>query len=160
MAETDSKAPTADPARAGTAPVDPTNLVPDVDAARMQDGAEAAADAAGAEGVGERTRSAARPRWRPRPGAGSATTKAADPPAIHVVPVSMIRIQRCFSRVGSGIGHRPDTMPVDGDSLMIHGPTKPARARVGKMTGVDLLVLAAEIGGTVGACLAVHLWMV
>jgi hypothetical protein len=45
-------APTSDPGRAGTAPVDPTNLVPGVDADRMQDGAEAAADAAGAEGSG------------------------------------------------------------------------------------------------------------
>ena len=45
-------AATSDPGRAGTAPVDPTNLVPGVDAGRMQDGAEAAADAAGAEGSG------------------------------------------------------------------------------------------------------------
>lgn len=45
-------APTNDPGHAGTAPVDPINLVPGVDAERMQDGAEAAADAAGAEGVG------------------------------------------------------------------------------------------------------------
>ena len=45
-------APTADPGRAGTAPVDPTNLTPGIDAGRMQEGAEAAADAAGAEGSG------------------------------------------------------------------------------------------------------------
>ncbi len=45
-------APTSDPEREGTAPIDPTNLAPEVDAKRMQEGAEAAADAAGAEGVG------------------------------------------------------------------------------------------------------------
>ena len=44
--------PSADPGRAGTAPVDPTNLTPGIDAGRMQEGAEAAADAAGAEGSG------------------------------------------------------------------------------------------------------------
>ena len=44
--------PTSEPGRAGTAPVDPTNIAPEVDADRMQDGAEAAADAAGAEGAG------------------------------------------------------------------------------------------------------------
>ena len=48
----DDPAPTADPGRAGTAPVDPTNIAPNVDAERMQEGAEAAADAAGAEGAG------------------------------------------------------------------------------------------------------------
>ncbi len=52
MPTTDDKSQTADPERAGTAPVDPTNLIPDVDEKRMQDGAEAAADAAGAEGTG------------------------------------------------------------------------------------------------------------
>ena len=45
-------APTADPDAAGTAPIDPVNLMPGVDADRMQEGAEAAADAAGAEGAG------------------------------------------------------------------------------------------------------------
>ncbi len=44
--------PTADPERSGTAPVDPTNIAPEVDAGRMQEGAEAAADAAGEEGAG------------------------------------------------------------------------------------------------------------
>ena len=38
--------------------------------------------------------------------------------------------------------------------------SKPARARVGKMTGLDVLVLAAEVGGSIGACLAIHAWMV
>ena len=38
-------------------------------------------------------------------------------------------------------------------------PGKPARSRAGKLTGRDLLVLAAEIGGAVGACLAVHACM-
>lgn len=54
MADQPSKSPTptADPERAGTAPVDPTNLTPGVDAERMQSGADVAADAAGAEGVG------------------------------------------------------------------------------------------------------------
>ena len=52
MAASDETAPTADPGGAGTAPVDPVNLVRGVDAGRMQDGAEAAADAAGAEGAG------------------------------------------------------------------------------------------------------------
>ena len=50
--QSNDPAPTSDPGRAGTAPVDPTNLVPGVDAERMQEGAEAAADAAGAEGAG------------------------------------------------------------------------------------------------------------
>ena len=45
-------APTTDPGRAGTVPVDPINLTPGIDAKRMQDGADASADAAGAEGVG------------------------------------------------------------------------------------------------------------
>ena len=40
------------PDGAGTAPVDPANIAPEVDAARMQEGAEAAADAAGVEGAG------------------------------------------------------------------------------------------------------------
>ena len=40
------------PDSAGTAPVDPANIAPEVDAGRMQEGAEEAADAAGAEGVG------------------------------------------------------------------------------------------------------------
>jgi hypothetical protein len=45
-------APTADPDRAGTAPVDPVNIAPKVDDRAMEEGAEAAADAAGAEGEG------------------------------------------------------------------------------------------------------------
>ncbi len=36
----------------GTAPVDQADIAPEVDAGRMQEGAEAAADAAGAEGAG------------------------------------------------------------------------------------------------------------
>ena len=45
--------PTSNPTSAGAAPVDPTNIAPEVDAGRMQEGAEAAADAAGAEGAGQ-----------------------------------------------------------------------------------------------------------
>ncbi len=52
MTDDPKHAPTADPDAAGTAPIDPVNLVPGVDADRMQEGAEAAADAAGAEGAG------------------------------------------------------------------------------------------------------------
>lgn len=52
MATTDDTTPAANPGRAGTAPVDPVNIAPGVDAKRMQEGAEAAADAAGAEGAG------------------------------------------------------------------------------------------------------------
>ncbi len=44
--------PTENPVPAGTAPVDPTNVAPEIGARRMQEGAEAAADAAGAEGAG------------------------------------------------------------------------------------------------------------
>lgn len=44
-------AATADPGRAGTAPVDPTNIAPGVDADRMQDGADIAAEAASAAAV-------------------------------------------------------------------------------------------------------------
>ncbi len=42
----------------------------------------------------------------------------------------------------------------------MRNPTKPARSRVGKMSGLDLLLLAVQVGGTVAACLAVHMWMV
>lgn len=42
----------ANPDDAGTAPVDPATIAPGVDAEGMQEGAEAAADAAGAEGAG------------------------------------------------------------------------------------------------------------
>ena len=44
---------TSNPTSAGAAPVDPTNIAPEVEAGRMQEGAEAAADAAGAEGAGK-----------------------------------------------------------------------------------------------------------
>ncbi len=42
--------PTENPTDAGTAPVDPTNIAPEVDAKRMEEGAAAAAAGAGAEG--------------------------------------------------------------------------------------------------------------
>ena len=47
MANPDTK----NTAHNGAAPVDPTNIAPDVDAGRMQEGAEAAAEAAGQEGA-------------------------------------------------------------------------------------------------------------
>jgi hypothetical protein len=63
----------------------PTNLAPGMDADRMQDGAEAAADAAGAEGTGpadpiggEATRAAE----KPSPGIGAVAT----PPQLALTP--------------------------------------------------------------------------